>query len=255
MRWRISKGKPTATPSVRMKLGGGKRRVTELKEVSVFDEYRHAYGVYNLMKCMSGKPRDGHAYHIITGGHVDLLAHLGWLMVHWPRIESLMMSCWAISGANILLLEGMLQRGEIGHLTLIVGDVFKSKYVMEWRKLQELEQSGLIDGVYCANIHSKYMLIRTDDGHKIVVESSANCNMNPRVEQTVVTLNGGLYDFYASYYLGMMAGREFRRRVADGIKDGRNTEIERLASENEAIRLQVVELLNQLKDEEKENQA
>ena len=86
--------KPTATPSVRMKRGGGKRRVTELKEVSVFDEYRHAYGVYNLMKCMSVKPRDGHAYHIITGGHVDLLAHLGWLMVHWPRIESLMMSCW-----------------------------------------------------------------------------------------------------------------------------------------------------------------
>ena len=57
------------------------------------------------------------------------------------------------------------------------------------------------------------MLIDTGT-EKIVVEGSANCNMNPRVEQSVVTVSSKLYDFYRQYMDDLFSvedGKEFRR--------------------------------------------
>ena len=60
------------------------RRITDLTEVSAEDEMRRAYGVGELVKLMSDKPVPGKSYHIITGGAIDLICHLYWLLRHWP---------------------------------------------------------------------------------------------------------------------------------------------------------------------------
>jgi hypothetical protein len=186
------------------------RRVTELIDINPVDEYRRAFGVYQLCQCMMSKPEPGHAYHIITGGNVDLLAHLQWVMLHWPKIKHVFLSCWAISSPDILLLARMLDEKKIGTLELLLGEIFPTKFKMEWKKLMEMYDAGVITNIFQSTIHSKVMLIHCDDDTKIVIESSANCNMNPRVEQSCVTLNDDLYDFYYSYLHAIIDNEEAR---------------------------------------------
>lgn len=194
------------------------RRVTELIEIDTHDEYRRAFGVYQLCQCMMEKPLPGKSYHIITGGHVDLLAHVRWLQLHWKKVKHLFISAWAISGADILLLEEWIKSGSIGDAEILVGDIFPTKYKMEWKKMIDMYDAGMLKAIFKSTIHSKLLLVEADDGTKIVVESSANCNMNPRVEQSVVTVNDRLYDFYWSYLHELFEEEESRWSVRETLK-------------------------------------
>ena len=118
------------------------RRITDLTVVSAEDEMRRAYGVGELVKLMSDKPVPGKSYHIITGGAIDLICHLYWLLRHWPHMKKVLISAWAISGRDILFLEKLLKDGQIDRVELLVGDIFPTKYKMEWKKLMEIYDSG-----------------------------------------------------------------------------------------------------------------
>ena len=194
------------------------RRITDLTVVSAEDEMRRAYGVGELVKLMSDKPVTGKSYHIITGGAMDLICHLYWLLRHWPHMKKVLISAWAISGRDILFLEKLLKDGQIDRVELLVGDIFPTKYKMEWKKLMEIYDSGGISAVYKSTIHSKLLLMEADDGTKLVIESSANCNMNPRVEQSCVTVSEKLYDFYFTYLHEMFDEEQARRTVRETIK-------------------------------------
>ena len=200
------------------------RRVTEIKEIDVADEYRRAYGVYNLIKCMQKKPEPGKSYHIITGGAVDLIAHLMWMQIHWPKMKRVFISAWAISGTDILLLEKWHNEGFVQGVEILVGDIFQSKYTMEWNKLMEMRDAGVVESVYKSTIHSKLILMEAEDGTKIVVESSANCNMNPRVEQSCVTVSGELFDFYWSYLHDLFEEEDARICVREIAEEDLNNE-------------------------------
>lgn len=194
------------------------RRITDLTVVSAEDEMRRAYGVGELVKLMSDKPVPGKSYHIITGGAIDLICHLYWLLRHWPHMKKVLISAWAISWRDILFLEKLLKDGQIDRVELLVGDIFPTKYKMEWKKLMEIYDSGGISAVYKSTIHSKLLLMEADDGTKLVIESSANCNMNPRVEQSCVTVSEKLYDFYFTYLHEMFDEEQARRTVRETIK-------------------------------------
>ena len=212
------------------------RRITDLTVVSAEDEMRRAYGVGELVKLMSDKPVPGKSYHIITGGAIDLICHLYWLLRHWPHMKKVLISAWAISGRDILFLEKLLNDGQIDRVELLVGDIFLTKYKMEWKKLMEIYDSGGISAVYKSTIHSKLLLMEADDGTKLVIESSANCNMNPRVEQSCVTLSEKLYDFYFTYLHEMFDEEQARRTVRETIKlpfDEYISDSERLAEVGE----------------------
>lgn len=212
------------------------RRITDLTVVSAEDEMRRAYGVGELVKLMSDKPVPGKSYHIITGGAIDLICHLYWLLRHWPHMKKVLISAWAISGRDILFLEKLLKDGQIDRVELLVGDIFPTKYKMEWKKLMEIYDSGGISAVYKSTIHSKLLLMEADDGTKLVIESSANCNMNPRVEQSCVTVSEKLYDFYFTYLHEMFDEEQARRTVRETIKlpfDEYISDSERLAEVGE----------------------
>ena len=194
------------------------RRVTALTEIDTHDEYRRAYGVYQLVQCMMKKPEVGKSYHILTGGAVDLLAHVQWLMLHW-QMKRIFISAWAISGADILLLEKMHGDGKFESVEVLVGDIFPSKYKMEWEKLMELEEKGIVNAVFKSTIHSKLLLMEAEDGTKLVVESSANCNMNPRVEQSCVTISDKLFDFYWVYLHDMFEEDQARATVRAEVEE------------------------------------
>ena len=195
------------------------RRVTALTEIDAVDEYRRAFGVYQLCQCMMTKPEVGKSYHIITGGAVDLIAHVQWLNLHWKHFTRLFISAWAISGADILLLEKWHGMGMFDTVEILVGDIFPSKYKMEWAKLLELQEKGIVTNVYKSTIHSKLLLMEADDGTHLVIESSANCNMNPRVEQSCVTISDKLFDFYWVYLHEMFDEELARLSAKDALPD------------------------------------
>lgn len=187
----------------------GHRRTTELLDVKETLYWRKAYGVEQLLKVMGmEKPQQGHAYHIISGGNVDLLCHLQWLMLHYRMLKRVFISAWAISGADILILNELARRAKIEVLDVLVGDIFPNQYKHEWAKLKDMQERGLIRGLYSSNIHSKFILADDGKGMKAVCESSANCNMNPRIEQTVMTFDADLYDFYDKYYHNLFVQEE-----------------------------------------------
>ena len=184
------------------------RRKTALTVVLQEDEMRRANGVWELNQLMKERPQPGRSIHILTGGNVDLLAHLMWVMQFWPKIRRVVLSAWAISAVDILLCKQWLEEGKIGTLELLLGDIFPAKYKMEWAKLMEMYDAGIITNIYNSAIHSKVMLIDCADGTKVVIESSANCNMNPRVEQSCVTVSDELFRFYDVYLHGILDEEE-----------------------------------------------
>lgn len=186
------------------------RRKTALTTISTEDEWRRANGVQELNKVMSDRPTPGRSIHILTGGNVDLLAHLMWVMQFWPKVRRVFLSAWAISAVDILLCKRWLENGSIGTLELLLGDIFPSKYKKEWEKLMEMYDAGVITNIYNSAIHSKLMLIDCEDGTKIVIESSANCNMNPRIEQSCVTVSDELFKFYDVYLHGVLEDEDAR---------------------------------------------
>ena len=194
------------------------RRKTALTEIEDIDLYRRVNGAFELCKCMTEKPERGKSYHILTGGNVDLLSHLMWLQLHWKKLKRLFISCWAISAADIMLLKQKLDSGEIEGLELLLGDIFPSKYKMEWAKLMEMYEEGTITTIYKSAIHSKVMLLEAENGDKIVIESSANCNMNPRIEQSCVTVSDQLFDFYDVYLHEVLNDEEARYVARECVK-------------------------------------
>lgn len=201
-----------------LRVGKKSRRKTEVMELSPVDEYRRVFGVYQLMQSMGlERPKPGHSYHIITGGKVDLLAHLLWVLMLWPKVERVFISAWAISSADILLCARYLEEKKVGTLELLLGDIFPTKYKMEWKKLMEMYNAGKITDIFTSAIHSKVMLIDTGDT-KIVVESSANCNMNPRIEQSCVTVSRELFDFYDYYLHEVLETEEARYTTRQTVK-------------------------------------
>jgi len=186
------------------------RRKTALTTISTEDEMRRVYGVGELNRVMTEKPTKGRSIHILTGGNVDLLSHLIWVMQFWPKLKRVFLSAWAISGVDILWCKRLLEEKTIGTLELLLGDIFPSKYKQEWAKLMEMYDAGYITNIYNSSIHSKVMLIEAKDGTHIVIESSANCNMNPRVEQSCVTVSDELFQFYDVYLHGILDDEEAR---------------------------------------------
>lgn len=178
-----------------------RNRISALCEIEESAECRRAYGVAELLRITRmQKPRAGKSLHILTGGNIDLLSHIWWMFYHYERLTYVFMSCWSINGNDLLMLERWIAGGKIGKVDLVVGEIYRKKFWVEWGKIEEMQAAGLIGQVYESEIHSKFIAAETSTGEKIVVESSANCNANRLVENNIITVSGELFDFYISYF-------------------------------------------------------
>lgn len=176
------------------------RRQTEMVEIPDRLLWRTAYGVQQFLDIMGlTPPKPGYSIHCITGGNVDMIAYLQYLLLHYPHMKRVTISTWCLGGREIKMMEEWNTRGRIDHYDMLCGEHCKSQYKVEWAMLERLKEKDVVQGLVCSTIHSKIILCETDT-HKIVVETSSNFNMNPRVEQGCITINDDLYDFYRNYF-------------------------------------------------------
>lgn len=140
---------------------------------------------------------EGCAYHCISFGDVDSLTYLRHILKQQP-VEYLMLSTWCMAMEDAVEIAEWVDRGLIGCIDFYVGEIFKNGYRGVRDAIETIARSR---GGRVARFrnHSKVMAGFGRD-FDFVIESSANVNTNPRTEQTVITVDSGLADFYKKFF-------------------------------------------------------
>lgn len=153
-----------------------------------------------LAEVMPQSIEPGESVHVISHGDVDSLSYLRHLLRD-QAFDECLVSTWCMARPDIEELRTWLAAGKITTLEWYVGEIFPSQYPDE----HELVQRTVVEygGRCCvARNHSKMIAARGPGGH-YVVESSANINTNPRIEQAVVTHCEDLYWFVRDFFDGL----------------------------------------------------
>lgn len=181
---------PTASSAVAISRKVGKRIMRRAKSEAVLSEI------------LPATPEMGTSYHVISHGDVDSMSYLAYLVRAWP-LDHVLISTWVMAMQDVERLEFWLRDGRIGAMTLCVGEIFPAQYPDEFWKLSQLSREGLLS-LKVAKNHSKVMIGAAEEASIwFVVESSANMNTNPRIEQTAIHMDCGLHDFYLEFYDGI----------------------------------------------------
>ena len=145
---------------------------------------------------------DGVSYHFISGGDIDSFSFLMWIL-RMQKVHRLLCSTWCIAKIDIEEFHRQIMMGRIGELNFYVGEILPNSFPEEYAEICEVcKDSGGRVAVF--RNHSKVMA-GYGDKFSFVIESSANINTNPRTEQTCVTINRELVDFYFDFYSGVVS--------------------------------------------------
>lgn len=151
----------------------------------------------------------GVSYHCISFGDADALTYMR-VVVKQQRIKYALVSTWCMASEDIREIRGWIERGYIGRVDFYVGEIFKASYYQQYEELQDLckKLGGRV--AICRN-HSKVMVL-IGERFDAVIESSANVNTNPRIEQCVITVDTELAHWYKDFYDGI---NSFERNFDD----------------------------------------
>jgi len=144
------------------------------------------------------------SYHVISHGDVDSLRYLRHVVKAGP-LEHVSISTWCMALPDIEEVAGWLDRGLIEVVDWYVGEIFPNQYGDEMARLQKVVE--VYGGRVCvARNHSKVALAANPAaGFYAVIESSANVNTNPRIEQTAIHTSRDLYEFYREFFDGLVS--------------------------------------------------
>lgn len=155
-----------------------------------------------LEKVLPWHFEQGVSYHCISFGDVDSLTYFR-AIVKQQKIRYALISTWVMCSDSISELRNWLERGYIGRCDLYIGEIFKSSYYKQYEEIYALckDLGGRV--AICRN-HSKVMVL-LGERFDAVIESSANVNHNPRMEQTCVTVDSELAHWYKEIFDGIVS--------------------------------------------------
>ena len=142
---------------------------------------------------------EGAAYHVVSYGDVDALTYLRHI-ARGKRLDYAIIATWCMAQTDADEIDRWVERGEIGRVDYVVGEVFKShSRYREIRKTLARTAARCGGRVLRCRTHAKVMVCY-GEGFACVVESSANIDTNPRCEQTCITVDRSLADFYREWF-------------------------------------------------------
>ena len=157
--------------------------------------YRRAFGETQLFDILGTDGlKDNTSYHILTGGNVDSLSFLRYIL-RFHSLDYLLFSTWCMAAEDILQFREWMDDSRIKKMDAYVGEIFPNTYRVEWQMLNRLFDEKKCGRIACFRNHSKIYAGWGGDFY-FSVESSANINTNPRQENTVITVGKGLDLFY-----------------------------------------------------------
>jgi len=144
----------------------------------------------------------GDSYHVMSSGDVDSMSFMTFYMINY-KFDEVLISTWVIADSDIDNLIDMMRHDRIKKLRLYLGEIYPGTYPAEYSKLLKMREEFDFEMVVARN-HSKIMLMSGGtSGMTLVIESSANVNTNPRMEQTAIHNDKGLHDFYSEFFSGV----------------------------------------------------
>jgi len=138
----------------------------------------------------------GTSFHVLSGGDIDALSYLRVIFANTGYFKNVTISSWRISMPAMQQLHAWMDAGLIDRLNLVVDKRFArlSLDVLEYAKSFIYEYGGNISVTLT---HAKITLLENSDKNLYyVLESSANLNINKRLEHTTIYNDKGLHDFY-----------------------------------------------------------
>lgn len=194
-------------PKTEEDLNAGKS--VQVKKTVNRHETRRVLSELALEKELPWHFEPGVSYHCISFGDVDALTYMR-VVVKQQRIKYALVSTWCMASEDIREIRGWIERGYIGRVDFYVGEIFKASYYKQYGELQDLckKLGGRV--AICRN-HSKVMVL-IGERFDVVIESSANVNTNPRIEQCVITVDSELAQWYKNFYDGI---NSFERNFDD----------------------------------------
>lgn len=144
----------------------------------------------------------GDSYHVISSGDVDSMSYMTHFMIN-HKFDRVLISTWVLADSDIDNIIDLLKNNRIKSLFLCVGEIYPGTYPSEYSRLLKLREEYNFK-ITVARNHSKIMLLESiDKNMNLVIESSANVNTNPRIEQTAIHNDIVLFDFYNDFFAGV----------------------------------------------------
>ena len=169
-------------------------------------EYRRAFSEVQLLDTLGGAFRfkPGTAYHFLTAGNIDSLSFLK-AILRQQDVRHLVVSTWCMGADDILWFREQTERGKIQKMDLYLGEIFSGSYRTEFSMVKDLYNDHPELGRYALFRNHSKVMAGIGDKFAFAIESSANINTNPRTENTVVTIDEGLYRFHKDYFDGIIS--------------------------------------------------
>ncbi len=154
-----------------------------------------------LADILPAKFEDGESWHVLSRGDIDSLSYLRHIVQSVDHLDHVLMSTWCIAKNDLTEITKWLDTGRIKQFDLYAGEIFPGFYGDEYEqfmKMCDLYGCRLV----VAKNHSKITLACVDD-YRLVIESSANVNTNPRIEQSTIHRSAELHAFYLEFFAGV----------------------------------------------------
>ena len=140
----------------------------------------------------------GVSYHCISSGNVDVLSYMRFV-VRQQKIKYAILSTWAMALEDVKEIRSWLAKGAVGRFDFYVGE--NLKYPTNFPQYQLLiDTCKTFGGRVCLLRNHSKTAIFFGEKFDCVIESSANCNGNPRIEETVITMDTNLALFYKKFW-------------------------------------------------------
>jgi len=163
---------------------------------------RRAKGEKALADILPERIAEGESWHVISHGDVDALSYLAHALKSMP-MDYVAISTWCIAKADLDQIEKWLDAGTIDQFELYAGEIFPNQYGDEYEQMLKMVKTYDCRLVIAKN-HSKVTLAANEaEGYYLAIESSANVNTNPRIEQTAVHASRDLFNFYREFFSGL----------------------------------------------------
>ena len=140
----------------------------------------------------------GVTYHCISNGDIDSLSYMRFV-IRQQKINYALLSTWSMAMPDVKEINSWLEKGIIKRCGFYVGENLKypSNYPTYKMLIDTCKKFG---GRVCLlNNHSKTAVF-FGERFNVVIESSANINGNPRIEETIITMDTELALFYKKFW-------------------------------------------------------
>ncbi len=165
-------------------------------------EYRRAFSEVSLLDAMKHEPlTDGTTYNFITMGDVDSLSYLK-VVLNQHDLDYLLFSTWCMHYEDVSQIVQWHNDGRIKKFDAYVGELFPSSRVREWYMLKTFFRQHPEVGRVAVSLNHSKVFAGANYAERFFfgIQSSANINTNPRVEQSSITIDKGIFEFYKGFF-------------------------------------------------------